>query len=148
MRGPTTLKSSLHKNKTSKKSDSLDGEGDGVAAAEAEGGDAALEVAALEFIKQADEDARSAGADGMAERDRAAVHVGFFGIELELARDGNRGHGKRFVQFDEIHILVAVPAGFCKQLFDRVHRGHHHPLGLDATDGLRDDARDRLLAEA
>src|SRR5258707_3984149 len=60
----------------------LDGESDGVAAAEAESGDAAFQVAALEFVEQRDEDARAAGADGMAESDCAAVDVYFFGIEL------------------------------------------------------------------
>ena len=39
----------------------LDGEGHGVASAEAEGGDAALEIAALQFVEQGDEDARAAG---------------------------------------------------------------------------------------
>src|SRR5882757_3576871 len=39
----------------------LDGEGHGVASAEAEGGDAALEIAALQFTEQGDEDARAAG---------------------------------------------------------------------------------------
>src|SRR6266568_5794172 len=100
----------------------FDGEGDGVSAAEAEGGDAALEVAALQLIEQRDEDARAARADGMAERHAAAVHVDFFGIEFELACDGDRGHSKCFVQFYEIYVLVAVPAGLGKQLFNRVYR--------------------------
>src|SRR5438309_1928578 len=43
----------------SRSSETLDGEGDGVSAAEAEGSDAALEVAALQFVEQRDEDARA-----------------------------------------------------------------------------------------
>src|SRR5689334_19903565 len=129
-------------------SETFDGEGYGVAAAEAEGGDAALEVAALQFVEQRHEDARAARADRMAERDRSAVHVDLFWVEFELACDGNRGDGKSFVQLDEIHILIAVPASFYEQLFDRVYRRHHHPFRLDAADGLGDDARDGLLAEA
>src|SRR5438094_3717377 len=112
-------------------SEALDGKGYSVAAAEAEGGDAALEVAALQFVEQRDEDARAARADRMAERDGAAIHINFFGIESELARDGDRGDGKRFVQFHEIDALVAVPAGFREQLFHGVHRRHHHPLRPD-----------------
>jgi hypothetical protein len=38
-------------------SETLDGESDSVAATEAEGGDAALQVAALQFVEQRDEDA-------------------------------------------------------------------------------------------
>src|SRR6202158_725586 len=92
-------------------------EGYGVAAAEAEGGDAALEVAALQFVQQSHQDARAAGADGMAEGDRAAVHVYLFGIELELARDRDGRYGERFVELDQVHILVALPAGHRQQFF-------------------------------
>ena len=60
----------------------FDGEGDCVAAAETQGGDATLQVAALQFVKQRDEDARAGCADGMAERDGAAVYVHFFRIEF------------------------------------------------------------------
>ena len=52
-----------------------------------------------------------------------------------------RLHGERFVQFVEIHVVVAIPAGFCEDFLDGVNRSHHHPFGLDAADGLRDDAR-------
>ena len=48
----------------------------------------------------------------------------------------------------EVHVFVAVPAGLLQQFFDGFHRRHHHPLRLDAADGLRDDARHRLLSEA
>src|SRR5215472_11144901 len=100
----------LRESRTAIFSVALDGQGDGIAAAEAESGDAALEVAALEFIEQRKEDARAGSADGMAEGDRAAVDVDLIGIEAELARNGNGGDGEGFVQFHEIDILVAVPA--------------------------------------
>src|SRR5713101_1240246 len=87
----------------------FNGEGDGVAAAEAQCGDAALQVAALQFIEQRDQDARAAGADGMAERHRAAVDVHLFRIELEVPRNGNGSDGESFIELDEIDILVAVP---------------------------------------
>ena len=63
--------------------EAFDGERDGVAAAKAKRGDAALQVAALQFVKQRDEDARAGSADGMAERDCAAIDVYFFGIEFQ-----------------------------------------------------------------
>src|SRR6266853_6558864 len=108
----------------------FDGEGHGVASAEAEGGDAALEVAALQFIEQRDEDARAARADGMAERDGAAVYVHFFGIEFELPRHGDGGDGKSFIELDEVDVLIPVPAGFRQKFFHGIYRRHHHPLRL------------------
>src|SRR6267143_3752464 len=84
----------------------------GISATEAEGGDAALEIAALQFIQERDEDARAAGADGMAEGHRAAIDVDFFGIEFELPRHSDGRYRESFVQFDKIDILIAVPAGF------------------------------------
>src|SRR6266404_5728004 len=90
--------------------ETLDGEGHGVSAAEAEGGDAALQIAALQFVEESDEDARATRADGMAESDGAAIYVHFFGIELELASDSDGGSRESFVEFDEVDILLAVPA--------------------------------------
>src|SRR5260370_130309 len=75
----------------------FDSQSYGVAAAEAEGGDSALEVAALQFVEQRNQDARAARADGMAEGDCAAVHIHFFRIQLELPRDRNAGHREGFV---------------------------------------------------
>src|SRR5215469_9788213 len=70
------------------KLETLNCKGDGIPAAEAEGGDAAPEVATLQFVEQRDEDARAACAYRMAEGYGSAVHVDFFRIEFELARDG------------------------------------------------------------
>jgi len=39
------------------------------------------------------------------------------------------------------------PSGLPQQLFDGIHWRHHYPLGLDAADGLRHNACNRLLAE-
>ena len=78
----------------------FDGEGDGVSSAKAEGRDAELEFAALQFIEERDEDARSARTDRMAESDGAAVDVDFFGIKLELPRNGDGRDGESFVEFD------------------------------------------------
>src|SRR5438552_1371182 len=78
--------------------ETFDCEGDGVSATKTECGDAALQVAALQFMDQRNEDARAGRADGMTERDSAAVDVYFFGIELYLPRDGDSGNGKGLVQ--------------------------------------------------
>src|SRR5712692_380234 len=92
-----------------KDSITLDGEGHGVSAAEAERGDAALQIAALQFVEQCDKDSCAACADRMAESDGAAIDVNFFGIELELARDGDGGNREGFVEFNEVYIFIAVP---------------------------------------
>src|SRR4029077_480550 len=51
-------------------------------------------------------------------------------------------------QFDEVDVLVAIPAGFLQQLFDGFYGRHHYPLWLDAAHGFRDDARHRSFAHA
>src|SRR5207302_743020 len=58
------------------------------------------------------------------------------------------GDSESFVQFEKIDIFVAVPTRFGEQLFDGIHRCHHHPFGLDAADRLRNDSRDGLFAQA
>src|SRR5271157_267457 len=123
-------------------------QGYGVAAAQAEGGDALLAIAAPQFIEERDEDAGTGSSDGMAEGDCSPVDVHLFGIQAELAGDGNGGYRKCFIEFEKVDILVAVPTGFGEQFFDRVDRSHHDPFGLETADGLRDDARDGFFAEA
>ncbi len=70
------------------------------------------------------------------------------GFELQFARDGDGLHGEGFVQLDQVDVFIAIPTRFLEQFFDGLHGRHHHPFRLDAADGLRDDARDRLFAEA
>src|ERR1043166_343988 len=125
----------------------LDRQGYGISAAEAESGDASFQIAALQLVEKSDQNARAAGADRMADGDCSAIDVHFLGIEFQLARDGNCSDGKRFVQFYEINVLVAFPAGFLQKFFDRIDRRHHHPLRFDAADRLRDDASHWLFAE-
>ncbi len=125
----------------------LDSEGDGIPAAKAESSDAALQVAALQFVQQRDQNARAGSADGMPERNGASIHVNLFRIELQLARNRDGSDGKCLVQFIQIDVAIAIPPGFRQQLFDGFNRCHHHPFGLNAADGLRDDARHRLLAK-
>src|SRR5260370_12041066 len=120
-------------------------EGYGVAAAEAESGDATFQVAALQFVQESDENSRSARSDRMANRNGAAIDVHFFGIEFQLSRHGEGGDRKRFVQFDEVNIFVAVPAGFCQKVFDGIDRRHHYPFRFDAANGLAADSRDLSL---
>src|SRR5258708_6398871 len=83
----------------------------------------------------------------MAEGDGTTVHVYFFGIEFELASDGDGGDGEGFVKLDEVNIFMAVPAGFGEEFFDGVYRRHHDPFGFDAANSLGNNSRDWLLAK-
>src|SRR5260370_4338928 len=129
-------------------SETLDGEGYSVAAAEAERGDAALQITALQFIQKSYQDACAVRSNGMAVGVCAAVDVDFFAIEFQLPRDGDRSHGKGFVELNEIDVFVAVPAGFCQKFFDGIDRRHHYPFRFDAAHGLRDDASDGSFSQA
>src|SRR6266481_4772942 len=55
--------------------DDFHARGEAFAAADADGGDTALEPALPQRGEQRDENARAGAADGMTERDRAAAHV-------------------------------------------------------------------------
>src|SRR5207253_11509003 len=63
----------------------LDGHGYRVTATQTQGGDATVDVAADHFVNQRHQDARSAGPDGMADRNRASIDIHFVGIEIEFA---------------------------------------------------------------
>ena len=85
----------------------VDDEGDAFAAADAEGGDAALRVALLHCVEEGDEDAGAGSADGVAEGDGAAVDVDAGGVEAEelVVDDGDDGEG--FVDLVEIDLVLA-----------------------------------------
>ena len=93
----------------------LHGHRDGIPSAQAERGDAALHVAADHFVDQRDQHARAAGADGMADGHRAAVHIDFVRIQPEFAHHAERLHRERFVQFVEIDVFI-LPASLLPDL--------------------------------
>ena len=90
---------------------SLDGHGDGVAAAETKRGDTLLRILTNQFVDQRDQDASAAGADGMPNGDSSTVHVDLVGIEAEFALHAECLDGEGFVQFKEVD-LIALPACF------------------------------------
>src|SRR4051812_41858979 len=71
--------------------------------ADAEGGEAEVDVAAAHLVEQGEDDPRAGRADRVAERDRAAVDVEPVGVELAdgllavqvLAGEGRRAHRLR-----------------------------------------------------
>src|SRR5580765_3267410 len=88
----------------------LNGECDAHAASDTKRSQAALGVALLHFVEQRDEDPAARGADRMAERDRAAVHVDLARIPAHLAIDGDGLGGERLVDLHEIQVL-RLPSG-------------------------------------
>src|SRR5690606_35757500 len=65
-------------------SDRFNHHGDPLAAADAEGGQAVLLVPPLQLVQKGEQDPGSAGADGMAEGDGAAVDVENVAVQIEL----------------------------------------------------------------
>src|SRR5690606_7311581 len=86
----------------------LDRHGGAFAAADAEGGDAALGVAGLECVEEGDEDAGAAGANGVAEGAGAAVDVELVVGNVEIFHGGHGHDGEGLVHFPKVD--VAVPA--------------------------------------
>src|SRR5216684_8643673 len=76
---------------------SLDGQRNSIAAAQAQRRNSSMYVPPLHFVKQRRQNPRTRGADGMSDRNRAAVYIHFCWIEAQLARHGDCCHGKSFV---------------------------------------------------
>src|SRR4051794_39559283 len=76
--------------------DALDDRGDALAAADAEGDQGGVEVAALQLVEGGAEEHRAGGAEGMAEGDGATVDVDLGGVEVEVADDLERDGGEGF----------------------------------------------------
>src|ERR1044071_23857 len=83
----------------------FDGKRDPHAAADAKRSEAAPRVALLHFVKQGDQHARARGADRVAERNGAAVHVHLLRVPAHLAVDRDRLRGEGLVDLQEIEIL-------------------------------------------
>src|SRR6476619_7515095 len=103
------------------RSEQLDGKCRGLAAADAQRGDAASATAGLERMQQRHEQARAARADRMAERDRAAVDVELLVRYAEVVHRRHRDARERFVDFEQVHVLDAPP-GLLQHLAQREHR--------------------------
>jgi hypothetical protein len=87
----------------------FDCDGGGFAAADAERGDAAAEIALLERREQRDENARAGCADGMAERAGAAVDVDFVVGQAEIAHGGHATTAKASLISNKIDIARDQP---------------------------------------
>ncbi len=124
----------------------FDGERDALSAADAECGEAALHVATLHLVNEGHEHAAAGGADGMAERDRAAIDVDLRDVELQFLRDGQRLRGEGFIRFDQIH-RAERPAGLLQAALCGGDRTFAHVGGIDAGAGIRNNFREHGQAE-
>ncbi len=124
----------------------FDDGGYALAAADAEGGKAAFGAAEFHGVEQGYEDARAAGADGVAEGDGAAVDVDFFLDEAEFFADGQELGGEGFVGFDEVDV-VEGEAGFGQRLAGGGDGTHAHDGGVYAAGAVADDFGEGFEAE-
>src|ERR1051326_7239890 len=86
------------------------GEGAPHSAPDAKRREAAPRVALLHFVEKGDQHARARGADRVAERDGAAVHVHLLRVPAHLPVDRDRLRGEGLVDLHEIEVL-RLPAG-------------------------------------
>jgi hypothetical protein len=82
----------------------------GLAAADAQRRHAALEAALLQRAQQRDDDARAAGADRVAQRAGAAVHVDDLVRQLELGHRRHGDGGEGLVDLPQVDALGVQPA--------------------------------------
>ena len=118
--------------------DALEGHRDRAAAAEAERREAVAAAAPLELVEERRDDAGAACADGVSERDRAAVHVDLVPVEVQLAAVRQRLRGEGLVDLDEVERLDRQldPVQQPSNAYDR---RQEQPARLDLRLGVADD---------
>src|SRR2546422_9668326 len=82
----------------------------------------------------------------MTNRHSTTIYVDLLGTQAKFSHHAECLHRKCFIEFVEINMLV-LPSGLLPDLADCSHRRHHHPLGINATSGLSDDANHRLCTK-
>src|SRR5882757_1972916 len=102
-----------------------------LAAADAHGHDAPFGLAATAFLQQVAGEAGAGHAEGMADRDRAAIDVVLLGIDAELVARIEALAGKRLVEFPEVDVADLQPVAL-QQLRHRVDRSDTHFVRLAA----------------
>src|ERR1700730_11367100 len=112
--------------------DTLDRDRGGFTAADAEWGDAALEVLRLERVQKRDDQPCAGGADRMAERAGAAIDVELFSGDAEVALRRHRHHREGLVDLEQVDVADA-PADLVEQFSYRRDRRGGEPLRLLAV---------------
>src|SRR5205814_2214246 len=84
--------------------DALEDGRDALAAADAQRGEPVPAVPLSELRDEGEREPRARGAERVAERDGAAVHVRLLAVEAEILLDGQALRGKGLVDLDEVHV--------------------------------------------
>ena len=100
----------------------------------------------LHGVQQGDEDTGTGSADGMAQRNSAAVDVQLALVEVQSLADGNRLSGKSLVGLDQIHV-VHGQAGLGHDLLGGGDGAQAHDLGLNTGQSTGDPGSQRLNAQ-
>src|SRR5258706_4227841 len=116
-----------------------------LAAADAHRHHAVARLAAQQLVGEGADHARARHAEGVADRDRAAVHVELRGIDAETIAAVDDLRGERLVQLPHVDV-VDLQAGTLQELGHRVHRADAHLVWLAAGD--REAAEDELRPDA
>ena len=82
-------------------------------------------------------------ADGMSERDSAAIHIELVAIKVKLAIAGQNLRGKGLIEFDQVEVGDSQ-AVFFLHLFHGRDRTDAHDARVNAGGGYRDNAGQRL----
>src|SRR5215212_6758085 len=121
--------------KNSLVNDAFHGDSSGFTTADAQRGDAALQILRFKRMQQRHDQACAGGADGMAERTGAAIDIQSVAGDTQIALRRHRYHRERLVDLEQIDVTNA-PAHLVEQLADRRNRGCREPLRLLAVGGV------------
>jgi hypothetical protein len=105
-------------------------------AADAHGDQSELEVAADEVLHHAEGEDGAGGADGVPQRDRAAVGIRALGVEAGVADAGDGLSGEGLVELDGVDVGRAE-ADLLEQRLQREDRGVAHDLRVQRGGGNR-----------
>src|SRR6266852_1951087 len=83
----------------------LNDHGNTLSAPDASRGQAVAQIVTAQFVQDSDDQARSRGAERVAERDGSAVYVGFVAIQSQNFFDGEILRGESFVDLYAIHLV-------------------------------------------
>src|SRR5579859_5887745 len=117
----------------------LQDRGDALTAADALGGQRVFAARTLQKRSGLADDARTRGAQRVAERDGAAIDIDLRLVELQIADTGQRLGGEGFIEFDHVE-RGGGQAGALQRLCRGRDRADAHDLGGSAGDGHRLDA--------
>ena len=122
----------------------LDGHGHGLAAADAQRGDADLRLPLLQGARAASPGSRAPLAPMGCPRATAPPWTFIFSCGmLNCLHRRHRHHGERLVDLEQVHVADPSPS-FCIRLLDGADRGQGEPLRLAGVGGVAEDLGLRL----